>query len=244
MFNSIFADTGNFSKFRASGDSVTFWAQETGTATNQFLRFYIGDNPRIYATDTTESAGRAFGSIMAQRTSGSNDITWYFARRIYSGVVSCTTLTSLGNITSTGDYTSSKVGGYSRADTISGYNGNTWVVNSWGITITGVDTLGKFYMASFDSLKMVRCWGSAKNASIGGSADTLVLKDSLATDSIKVAWGVGLNWLAPAVINKKWPTNPGGVMNPVYCIFRKGATTAAANLQVWTTYGLSKGRMF
>jgi hypothetical protein len=152
---------------------------------------------------------------------------------------------SIFSITGAGvAFSVSGVGSSVATDTLSGYNGNTWAVSSWGITITGVDTLGKFYMASFDSLKMVRCWGSAKNASIGGSADTLFFVDSLRADSVKIPWGVGLTWLAPAVINKKWPTNPSGVLNPVYCIFRKGATTAAANLQVWTTYGLSKGRMF
>lgn len=130
------------------------------------------------------------------------------------------------------------------SDTLSGYNGNTWAVNSWGITITGVDTLAKFYMSSFDSTKFVRVWGSIKSVSSGGDPDTLVYKDSLATDSIKVTIAVGSKWLAPAVINKKWPTNPAGVVNPVYCIFRKGATTAAANMQFFTSYGLAKGRVF
>jgi hypothetical protein len=123
------------------------------------------------------------------------------------------------------------------ADTLSGYNGNRLVIPSFGITITGVDTLFKLAGSLGDSFKVVSVSGKASSVSSGGDPDTIIFK--AAGDSLKVPWVVGAKWLGTTAVNKKWAR-----ADTCFIIFRKGATTAAANFFLSVQYGESKGRVF
>jgi hypothetical protein len=116
-FNAVWADSINSGIFRATNDSVTFWAQGTGLAVNQYLRLYFGDNPGIGLVDSTAAAQHPYGSMRASRTSGANDITWTFNRRIVAGVAQCSTATfptsigvGTGGTVITGIYTGNATG--------------------------------------------------------------------------------------------------------------------------------------